>query len=87
MKIKNGFVLRDVAGSTVVVPLGADHTFKSMLKLNGTGKLLWEALTEGATEEALCALLVSEYEVDGDVAKKDVSLFLESLRRLGVLEE
>ena len=87
MKIKDGFVLREVAGSTVVVPLGADHTFGSMLKLNETGKLLWEALALGTTEEALSALLVSSYEVDSATASADVEKFLLSLRRLGVLEE
>ena len=87
MKIKDGFVLRDVAGSTVVVPLGVDHTFQSMLKLNATGKLLWEKLTVGTTEETLVALLVSEYEIDEETATRDVRAFLDSLRHRGILEE
>ena len=86
MKIKNGFVLREVAGSTVVVPLGTDHTFKSMLKLNGAGALLWEALVKGAEIEELCALLVEEYEIDADTARADAERFADSLRRQGILE-
>ncbi len=87
MKIKDGFVLREVAGSTVVVPLGTDHTFGSMLKLNEAGKLLWEALAEETTRDALYALLVSEYGIDAERAKQDADKFLDSLRCRSVLEE
>ena len=86
MKIKNGYVLREVAGSTVVVPFGTDNTFANMLKLNETGKLLWEALAKGAEIEDLCALLVGEYEIDLDTAKADAERFVESLHRQGILE-
>ena len=86
MKIKNGYILREVAGSTVVVPFGADNTFASMLKLNETGKLLWEALMEGAQLEDLCAALVREYEIDAETARADAEKFVASLQRQGILE-
>ncbi len=87
MKIKDGYILSEVAGTTVVVPINPDHTFRSMLKLNGTGKLLWERLVKGATEEELTALIVAEYEIDAETAAKDVARFLTSLRERGVIEE
>lgn len=87
MKIKEGYILSEVAGTAVVVPINPDHTFRSMLKLNGTGKLLWEKLVTGATEEELIALIVSEYEIDGATAQTDVARFLASLRERGVIEE
>ena len=87
MKLKNGFILREVAGSTVVVPLDPTHTFGSMLKLNGTGKFLWELLEKECTEEALSCALASEYEIDRETAIRDTARFLASLRDLGALEE
>ena len=87
MKIKDGYILSEVAGTTVVVPINPDHTFRSMLKLNGTGKLLWERLVQGATEEELTALIVAEYEIDAATAEADVARFLSSLRERGVIEE
>jgi hypothetical protein len=44
MKLKEGFVLRDVAGSCVVVPTGTDLNFNGMISLNDTGKVLWQRL-------------------------------------------
>ena len=86
MKIKDGFVLREVAGNTVVVPLGNEHTFSNMLKLNETGKLLWERLTKGATLEELCSLLVEEYEVDETTAKADAERFVSTLQKWNIIE-
>ena len=87
MKIKDGYLLSEVAGTAVVVPVNPDHTFRNMLKLNGTGKLLWEALLTETTEEAIISLLVAEYEIDVAVAAADVERFLATLRTYGVLEE
>lgn len=87
MKIKSGFIVREVAGSTVAVPLDPTHTFGNMLKLNGTGKFLWEKLCADVTLEELVSLLVEEYEIDAPTAKRDIERFLESLRALGALED
>ena len=87
MKIKDGYILSEVAGTTVVVPINPDHTFRSMLKLNATGKLLWEKLVVGASEETLTAAIVAEYEIDSQTAAADVARFLTTLRSYGVLEE
>lgn len=45
MKIKNGFVLRDVGGQAVVIAVGeASKTFHGMINLNVTGKEIWQEL-------------------------------------------
>ena len=86
MKIKSGYMLRDVAGTTVVVPLDGAASFGNMLKLNATGKLLWERLSEGAEKDALLAALMQEYEIDAETASHDLDAFLDALARLNVLE-
>ena len=87
MKLKNGYILREVAGSAVVVPLDPNSTFGSMLRLNGTGKFLWEKLATDVTRDALVAALVEEYEIDAQTAGRDTDAFLHSLRGYGALEE
>ena len=48
MKIKKGFVLRDVAGRSVVVATGAAaKRFRGMVMLNETGKEIWTRLQKG----------------------------------------
>lgn len=43
MKIKDGFMLRKVGGQYVVVAFGeASRSFNGIIRLNETGKFLWE---------------------------------------------
>ena len=87
MKICDNFMLSEVAGMTVVVPLGAESTFRNMIKLNDTGKFLWELLKEDTTFEALVSAMVEKYEIDEALASRDLTAFLDSLRSFGALEE
>ena len=86
MKIKEGYMVREVAGTAVVVPTVAESTFHGMLKLNGTGRFLWEKLTAETDRESLIAALLAEYEVSEEVAAQGVDAFLASLEKINVLE-
>jgi len=87
MKLKTDFLLRQVAGSWVVVPVGmASVDFNGMLTLNESGALLWKTLESGADREALVEALTSEYEVSAEQAGADVDEFIETLLQAGCLE-
>ena len=85
MKLKDGFVLRTVAGETVVLPAGGVTNFDMMITLNDTGRFLWERLTVGAEKEELVKALLSEYDVAEDVAAKSVDAFTARLKELDFL--
>ena len=88
MKIKDGYILRTVAGSHVAIPITDEATgFQKSLRLNETGKFLWEKLGQDQTAEDLVAALLAEYEVSREIAGGDVARFLDSLRQAGLLEE
>ena len=88
MKIKEGYVLREVANTWVVLPLGAETiNFSGMLTLNGSGALLWKVLEKGSSKEELTAALVAEYEVSEEKALADVEKFLNKLIQTGCVEE
>lgn len=88
MKIKENFVLRQVADTWVVLPLGqATVDFKGMLTLNESGILLWRLLEKGTTREALAAALTEEYEVSETEALADTDEFVQKLRVVGCLAE
>ncbi len=87
MKIREGYMLSDVAGTPVVVPLGAETSFHNMIKLNETGKFLWEKLSKDITREALVAAMVEEYGIDDATAGKDLDAFLHALASFGALEK
>lgn len=88
MKIRPNFLLREVAGSPVVVPVGdATKRFNGMIKLNATGAYLWKHLANDTTEDALTDALCADYEVDRETAARDVTAFLTALRGAGILED
>lgn len=87
MKIKKGFVLKDMAGNTYVVATGAlSKKFNGIITLNETGKLIWQSLTEGATRDEIIEKILSEYEAERATVENDVDTFIEKLEKDGVLE-
>ena len=87
MKIKQGFILRNVAGNNVVVPVGeATIDFNGMMSLNETGAFLFEKMIEGTTKEQLIEQLMSQYEIDADTAKNDVEEFIEKVKKENLFE-
>ena len=85
MKLKDGFLMRQVAGQTVVFPCGDELDLNLMITLNETGAFLWERLTEETTEDALVAALLSEYDCDEVTAKQAVAGFVKKLDDHGFL--
>ena len=88
MKIKNGFVVREIAGQSIVVALGeASKVFNGMIKLNETGRVIWDALAEGSSVEEIVSALLSEYDVDRKTAEADVEGFVKTLAEANILEQ
>lgn len=87
LKLKEGFVLRQVAGETVVIPSGNEINLNMMITLNETGEFLWEYLTHGTDAEGLVAALLEEYDVDETTARSSVDAFVAKLNEYGFLQE
>ena len=82
------FLLRDVAGSQVVIPVGtAAEQFPGMLTLNESGCFLWEMLATEQTEQTLVVALLNRYEVSEAQAAADVQKFLEPLLKIKAVVE
>ena len=87
MKLKKDYVLRQVADTYVVLPLGqATVGFDGMLKLNESGALLWKALEQGADREALADAMTGEYDVSRQQALEDIDEFIAKLHKAGCIE-
>ena len=85
MKLKDGFILREVAGQTVVLPVGGDLDLNMMITLNETGAFLWKQLEKENDEAGLVAALLAEYDVDEATAKNAVEGFVAKLNENGFL--
>lgn len=87
MKIKKNFVLRNVADTWMVLPLGEETVnFTNMMTLNESGAMLWGVLETGCDKADLIEALTREYEVTEETAAADVESFLERLTQAGCLE-
>ena len=87
MKIKKGFMLREVAGNYIVVAVGdALKQFNGMINLNESGAFLWERLIDGGDEQSLVKAMLDEYDVDKTTAQTDVKEFIEKLTKAGLVE-
>ena len=87
MKIKSNFILRKVADSYVVVPVGKmTLDFNGIINLNETGAFLFGLLQKGAERDELTDRLLEEYDVTRDRAEKDIDIFLQKVRDADVFE-
>ena len=89
MKIKKGFVLRQVCGENVIVGEGLDAiNFGRMLCLNETAAWLWQKAQESGdfTVESLSDALCDDYEVDKAQALADVKETIDNWISQGVVE-
>ena len=88
MKIKNGFVLREMCGENIVTAEGIENiNFNKLISLNATAADLWEALAgKDFTTEDMAGLLVERYGIDMELALKDSENLCNAWNDAGVIE-
>ena len=88
MRIKDGFVAREIMGVTVVVAVGERaERFKGMVRLNHSGAVIWRGICNGMSEEEIARKLVNTYsEVDHEKALSDTRRTIRRLAEEGIVE-
>lgn len=87
MKISEEFVLREVAGDYVVVPVGSKSiSMNAIIHLNEVGAFIFENLQkQDLTLEELAKKMIEEYAVEYEVAYEDVKEFVAKLQERNIL--
>jgi hypothetical protein len=86
MKRKADFLMQNVGGENLLVPLGAQvMDMNGLITLNETGACVWELLAEDRTADELAFALAARFDVDAATARADVQAFLDETARLGML--
>ena len=86
MKLKKDFILREIMGDVVLVPINQSTSqVNGLITVNELGKFIWENLEKVQDENDLLQLILDEYEVDRDVAKKDLDEFLQVLKDMDII--
>ena len=87
MLIKKEFVLREIAGDFVLVPVGkTGNEFKGLFPISETGAFIWNLLPEADSDEFIIEKFLSEYEVDRETVSADVNEFLSALRKYEIID-
>ena len=79
MKIKNGYILQEVAGNILALP--TDGEMNKMITLNETAKFLWERMEQETDRQTLIQALLSAYEVEEETAALCVDNFVAELNK------
>lgn len=88
MRIKDGFMLREVAEQWVVIPLGERVIeFNGIMTLSESGAMLWKEMEKHVLVEDLVRALLREYEVDEEIAKSDIAEYVTCLKEKSLIEE
>ncbi len=89
MKIKKGFVLRDVCGEQVIMGEGIGALdFGRLLCLNETAAWIWKQAEKlgDFTIESLAEKLCDEYDVSEEQAKADIAAIVGEWEKVNVIE-
>lgn len=77
MKINSHFVVREVGGEYIAVPIGEmSKKFRGMLKLNTTSKFLWDYFHEEHTAQEAAKALLDAYDVTPEQAQQAAEDFI-----------
>ncbi|MCQ2480062.1 MAG: PqqD family protein [Clostridia bacterium] len=81
MKIKGKYLLREINGMNIAVPIiDTVLTSNVIIILNDTAVFLWKLLETGCTKADLVKSLCEEYDTDAKTASEDVQMFIEYLK-------
>lgn len=88
MKVSKDFIMREIAGEHILVPVGsAAAKFNGLITMNEVGKFVLELLEEERTVQELVEKITKDYDVTPKTALADVEAFLQQLREIGALVE
>lgn len=86
MIIKKELIKREIAGDTILIPVGKTmYDAHGLFAMNELASFLWDLLPGADSEEELVNAVLAEYEVTREEAARDIREFLDKLRSMGIL--
>lgn len=86
MIIRKEVIKREIAGDTILVPVGkAVYDSNGLFILNELGAFIWDILPSVTSEEEICAAVLEQYDVPAETAKKDVAEFIHQLKKMDII--
>ena len=87
MRAAKGFILRNLVGETVLMPVDDNiGAFNGAVLMNGLSAFIWEKLQASVSREGLLADILKEYDIDEETASEDLDNVLAEMKKLGIIE-
>jgi len=88
MKVKKGFVLRDVCGEHIIVAEGRENIdFNNIISMNDTAAFVWSKILEKEfTVDDMTDCVTEEYDIDRDTALNDCTALASQWIEAGIVE-
>ena len=88
MKIKDGFILKDVAGSKIVIATGAQRiNFNGVITFNDVGAEVFNMLDGTNSVEDIISKISADFNVDSNRVKNEVEILIEKMRKHKLIDE
>ena len=86
MQIKKELIKRDIAGDTILVPVGKTvYESNGLFVLNELGAFIWDLLPQAENEADICKAILDEYEISEEEVASDVAEFLGKLKEMQII--
>ena len=89
-RIKSGYILREIAGEYVIVPVGAESESpleNTVMAPNGSAVFIWKHFEEPSTLEDVVVQGMLEYEVEEETIRRSIKRFINEMLEYQILEE
>lgn len=88
MKLKYSFVIHEIDNKPVAIAVGRDSDrFNGMVKLNNTGRFVFENMKEATSLDKLADGLTEKFDISREQALSDLKGFIAYLNENGLIEE
>lgn len=88
MKIKDGYILKKVAGENIVIATGeARLSFNGIITFNEVGAEVFTRLDGTKTISQIVDEIASIYNAPKDIIEKDINNLIEKMKNHGLIEE
>lgn len=86
MKLKDSFMTQDIDDTQFLVPVGAE-AFSGVVRSNKTAAFIVNCLKEDTTEERIVDAMCQKYDAPRERIAADVREVLNTLHKIGALDE
>ena len=88
MKLHNGFITYSTGSEQIMVAAGtASEVFRGMVRSNETAAYIIDCLKQEITRDELVEMLCNRYEAPREIISRDLDKVLDTLRKIGALDE